>query len=66
MSSRQPEGIRVQGGSVGAEIRRYRLGPPAVLAIGGPGSAPQDVVVRDENGSELYREGPVNSFAVGG
>jgi hypothetical protein len=66
MSSRQPEGIRVRGGSVRAEIRRYRFGPPAVLAIGGPGSIPQDVVVRDENGCELYREGPFNSFAIGG
>ena len=31
-----------------------------------PGSVWQDVVVRDDQGSELYREGPFNGIAIGG
>ena len=65
MDSDKYEGNRVPGGSVGAELRGSHLGA-AVLAAGGPGSVWQDVVVRDENGSELYREGPFNGFAIGG
>jgi hypothetical protein len=55
MTKGQPEGIQVQGGSVRAEIHRYRLAPPALLALANPGNIPQDVVIRDENGDELYR-----------
>jgi hypothetical protein len=65
MFNREPERIRVPGGSVAAEIRGSHFGA-VILATSGPGNVWQDVVVRDEQGQEFYREGPLDGIRIGG
>jgi len=56
--------VLVPGGSVEAEIRGSTAW--AVFeGIGGPGRVWQDVVVRDSNGLEVYREGPWDGILIG-
>jgi hypothetical protein len=61
-SGDRPKAIQVEGGSVAAELHDPK--PLALIeAIGG--LAWQDVVLRDDSGGELYREGPYNGAQIG-